>query len=63
MVVAVRGSFPVQVRRGIAREQAGAVWLPYPATQADADVTSTRINSTEVMEVRRTRSMLRRGRD
>jgi hypothetical protein len=63
MVAAVRGSFPAQVRRVIAREQEGAVWLIYPATQADADVTSARISSTEVMEVRRTRSLLRRARD
>jgi len=55
MVVAVRGSFPAQARRVLVRGQEGAVWLPHPATQAEVDVTTTRISSTAVMEVRCTR--------
>ena len=53
MLVATRGSFRAQALRVPVREQEGAVWLPHPATQADADVTSATISSTEVMEVRR----------
>jgi hypothetical protein len=36
------------------REQAASEGLPDPATQADADVASTTIRSTDVMEARRT---------
>jgi len=39
-----------------------AVRHPHPATQADADVASTRISSTEVMKERRTESSVRRFR-
>src|SRR5579859_1849381 len=54
--IAVRASFLAQVRRA---RQEGELWMPHPATQADADPMSARISRTEVMEVRRTRSMLK----
>ena len=60
LVVAMCACFRVQAHRAFVREQDSAGWLPHPATQADADVTTTRISSAEVMEVRSTRSMLRR---
>lgn len=60
LVVAVCICFWVQARLALVREQAGAGWLPHPATQADADVTTTRISSAEVMEARCTKSILRR---
>jgi hypothetical protein len=53
MLVAMHGSFRAQARRVPVREQEGAIWLPHPATQADADVTSATISTTDVMEVRR----------
>jgi len=61
LVFAACAFFWVQARRAFVREQNGVGWLPHPATQADADVTTTRISSAEVMEVRCTRSILRRG--
>jgi len=57
LAVAVFACFPVQACGAFVREQDGAGWLPHPATQADADVTTTKISSAEVMEVRDTRSM------
>jgi hypothetical protein len=49
LVVAVCACFRVQARRAFVREQDGAGWPPHPATQADADVTTTRISSVEVI--------------
>jgi len=57
--VAVRASFRAEDSRTRIHEEAG--WLPHPPTQADADAATTRINNPEVMEVRRTRSILRRA--
>ncbi|GEM_PF-6322046 len=43
------------------REQGTSEGLPDPATQADADVASTAINSTDVVEARRMESSVRRS--
>ena len=45
--------FPASLILG-SREQRAGDELPDPATQTDADVASTRISSTDVMEARRT---------
>jgi hypothetical protein len=52
----VRTSFPAQARR---EAQEGELWEPHQAAQADAEATSARLSSTEVMKVRRTRSILK----
>lgn len=59
-MVAVCICFWVQARLAPVREQAGAGWLPHPATQVDTDMQTTRISSAEVMEVRCMKPILRR---
>ncbi len=52
-----RGSFRVHACRNIGRGQEVANWPPHSATQTDAEVAIARINSPEVMELRRTVSL------
>jgi|SRR5580698_3168079 hypothetical protein len=52
--ISERDSLRVSACRDFAVGQEIAVWPPHPATQADAEVASARINSPEVMELRRT---------